>query len=144
MRLFSLRKLLCSSRGSELYCKLSLLPQIDQGASTALTDLEKRIQALEVGAQYDATKIEVQKVEAEFLLKLREIQAALNIEQGGSLLSAAASKELEALRSENEVLKAKNAKLEYRVKHVVDEMEKLYEEAKRNKEISNVGSQASF
>jgi DNA-directed RNA polymerase sigma subunit (sigma70/sigma32) len=38
--------------------------------------LEQRINALEIGKQYDATKEEVRKVEGEYLLKLREIKQA--------------------------------------------------------------------
>lgn len=107
------------------------LSQPSEASTTAgVEDIEKRIQALEVGAKYDATKSEVQKVEQEFLLKLREIRAAITAEAqagagGGTSLIAAnigATKELEALRAENELLKKKNAKLQYRVEHVVYEL----------------------
>ena len=81
-----------------------------------------RIASLEVGKSYDATKEAVQKVELEFLVKLREIRAAL--QQEGS--TAANSKELDALKKENEQLKTRNAKLEYRIQHVVAYMEKMY------------------
>ena len=96
-----------------------------------MEDIEKRIQALEVGEKYDATKSEVQKVEQEFLLKLREIRAAITVEAqaGGGVAGASSSvcgagptKQLEALRAENELLKNKNAKLQYRVEHVVNEL----------------------
>lgn len=87
-----------------------------------MADLEKRIASLEVGKRYDATKEAVQKVELEFLIKLREIRAAL--QQEGS--TAANSKELEALKLENEQLRKRNEKLEYRVQHVVANMEKMY------------------
>jgi predicted nucleic acid-binding Zn-ribbon protein len=84
--------------------------------------LKQRIAALEVGQSYEATKEAVQKVEYEFLVKLREIRSALR-SQGSSLAN---SKEMEALRLENEQLKRRNAKLEYRVQHVVANLEKLY------------------
>jgi len=87
--------------------------------SQDIAELEKRIAALEVGKSYDATKEAVEKVEKEFLSKLREIRAEL-ANEGSS------SKELEYLRAENEELKRKNAKLEYRVQHVVANMEKMY------------------
>lgn len=92
-------------------------------------DLEQRIQALEVGAKYDATKAAVQAVENEYLLKLREIRAAVTAEaaSGGS---GASSKEVEALRAENEMLQKKNAKLDYRVLHLVLELEALYDKHK--------------
>jgi hypothetical protein len=101
-------------------------------------DIEKRIQALEVGEKFDATKSEVQKVEQEFLLKLREIRAAITAEAqagaGGAsslVAGAGATKELEALRAENELLKKKNAKLEYRVQHVVNELVVIYDKQKQ-------------
>ena len=52
----------------------------------AMTALEKRVQALEVGAKYDATKEDVKKVEREYLIKLREIRAAMVA--GGSRASS--------------------------------------------------------
>lgn len=88
--------------------------------------LEERIKALELGKEYDASKEAVRKVEEEFLIKLREIRASLAKE--GS--SAGNSKELEALREENAVLKKKNAKMEYRIKHMVHNMEQLYRKQK--------------
>jgi hypothetical protein len=96
-------------------------------------DLVRRVEALELGAAYKATKEEVEKVEEEFLRKLRAIREALAA--GSTCAGAAAvdslstsSKELEALRAENEALKRRNAKLEYRVQHVVGEMTRLYDQ----------------
>jgi len=100
--------------------------------NTADKALEERIQALEVGAVYQATKDEVQRVEADCLEKLRGIRAALEAEGAGAGSSSLA-KELELVKAENEALKQKNAKLQYRVKHVVDELEKLYNENKAMK-----------
>jgi predicted nucleic acid-binding Zn-ribbon protein len=124
-------------------------------ADSGVEDIEKRIQALEVGEKYDATKSEVQKVEQEFLLKLREIRAAITAEaqaggSAGGVSSSAggagAPKELEALRAENELLKKKNAKLEYRLQHVVNELMVVHD--KHNHLVKKTGdivdSRASF
>jgi small-conductance mechanosensitive channel len=106
--------------------------------------LENRIAALEKGAAFDATKTAVQQVEAECLMKLREIRAALVAEQqqasnssstinGATAVPGAAAsnnKELQQLQSENAELKRKLAKLEYRVQHVVSEMDVMYEKYK--------------
>jgi hypothetical protein len=106
----------------------------------ASAELEKRIGALEKGAAYDATKTAVQQVEAECLMKLREIRAALVAEAAaaatangsgapgaaGVAAAAASSKELQQLQTENDELKRKIAKLEYRVQHMVVSMEELY------------------
>jgi len=89
-----------------------------------MEDLENRIKALEEGKTYDATKEAVQKVEQECLVKLREIKAAIEAERngGGATVQSA---ELDALKAENEALKKANAKLEYRVNHVVSNLEAL-------------------
>jgi parvulin-like peptidyl-prolyl isomerase len=92
-------------------------------------ELEERIRALELGGKFDATKAEVERLETEYLLKLREIRAALT--NGNNQAGAVDSKELQALREENGLLKKKNAKLEYRVKHVVSELDTLYQERKK-------------
>jgi uncharacterized coiled-coil DUF342 family protein len=90
--------------------------------------LEKRIQALEVGSQYESTKQVVQNVEKQHLETLRQIKAALLNEAG----SSSSNKQVERLMKENEELKKKNAKLEYRVNHMATCMEELYE---RNKQL---------
>jgi len=92
-------------------------------ADAVVAELEKRIASLEVGKKYDATKEAVEKVEKEFLVKLREIKQSLE-ETGSS--SATNSKELQKLRAENAELKQKNQKLEYRVQHCVESMEEMY------------------
>lgn len=94
-----------------------------------------------MGASYDATKSEVQAVEEEFLLKLREIKTALN--SSGDAAGAAVKKELERLQQENDALKAKNAKLEYRVKHVVAEMEIMYEKLKKLPTVADAASETT-
>lgn len=87
-----------------------------------MATLTSRVQALEVAKEYDATKAAVQKVEAEFLEKLREIRASMADGSGG-----ATSKEVEALQAENGALKKKNSKLEYRIQHMLTTMEELYQ-----------------
>jgi predicted nucleic acid-binding Zn-ribbon protein len=89
------------------------------------------VNALEIGKQHDATKEAVQKVEEEYLLKLREIKAAIAVSSGseGSGGTTTSSKELDELRKENDLLKQRNAKLEYRVQHLVTNMESLYAKA---------------
>lgn len=81
---------------------------------------------MESGAQFEATKAAVQQVEEEFLIKLRDIRTAILAEQERSAASSVLKSELETLRAENEELKKKNAKLEYRVGHVVASMEMLF------------------
>ena len=71
----------------------------------------------------------MQQVEADFLVKLRDIRA--NIDGSNSGVSATTSKEIDALRAENEALKKRNAKLEYRVQHMLHNMEELYGKASK-------------
>ena len=91
-----------------------------------MTELEQRVKALEIGEKFEATKSEVQAVEQEFLTKLRDIKAALAFAETTGAASATVQKELARLQQENSALKASNDKLEYRVKHVVAEMERMY------------------
>lgn len=93
-----------------------------ESTDSAIADLERRIISLEAGIGYDATKEAVQKVEYEFLMKLRKIRAALQ-EEGSAVTG---SKEVETLKLENELLRKRNAKLEYRVQHVVANLEEMY------------------
>jgi hypothetical protein len=100
--------------------------------SDALIDLEQRVVALEVGAKYEATKEAVEKVQMEYLLKLREIRKVLLFEQRNGLLgnsapSGSTSTIIETLQKENELLKAKVAKLEYRIQHLVSNLEEMYD-----------------
>lgn len=124
--------------------RLTAIPESYSTASTILQDQEqqqrnepyedlvRRVEALELGAAYKATKEEVEKVEVEFLMKLRAIREALAAgSSSGSVAvdsTSASNKELEALKAENEALKRRNAKLEYRVQHVVGEMGRLYDQ----------------
>lgn len=84
--------------------------------------MEKRVAALEMGATFDATQAAVQQVEMDCLQQLRDIRSSLL--QGGAGVGAS-SKELEALQTENNMLKVKNAKQEYRIQHLVGVVEEL-------------------
>ena len=66
----------------------------------------------------------MQELEKEFLGKFQEIREAM-VAGGSNAGSATSSKETDELRKENETLKKKNAKLEYRVKHMLKWMEAL-------------------
>lgn len=92
-----------------------------------IIELEQRVNALEIGKQYDITKDAVRKVEEEYLMKFRELKASLEQESmnGGD---SSSTKELEELRNENQLLKQKNTKLEYRVQHMVSNMELMLDE----------------
>ena len=92
--------------------------------------MEQRIEALEVGAKFDATQEDVKKVEKEFLTKLQDIRTTMDQEKaaGGTAVS---SKELQDLKTENEALKKENARLQYRVGHLVKNMEELYTKSKQ-------------
>jgi hypothetical protein len=101
--------------------------------------LEQRIVALEVGNQYDVNKEAIERVEMKHLQTLREIRTALLTEQSnynGNIATMASSSSangdpsiVEALKNENETLKKKIIKLEYRVQHLVSNMEMLYEKS---------------
>ena len=90
--------------------------------------LLKRVEALEKGVGFDATKEAVQQVQMEYLTKLREIRKAIANEEGGG---GASSKELETLKAQNEALQKKNAKQAYRIQHLVHTVEELMAEQKQ-------------
>mmetsp|Transcript_2008 Transcript_2008/g.4237 ORF Transcript_2008/g.4237 Transcript_2008/m.4237 type:complete len:102 (+) Transcript_2008:114-419(+) len=92
--------------------------------------VEDRLAALEKGAGFQATATEVKKVEAEYLSKLREIRAVMAKQDGNG---GASSKEVDQLKEENDKLKAKIAKMEYRINHMTSSMETMYEENKQLK-----------
>lgn len=81
-----------------------------------------------MGQQYDATKEAVRKVEEEYLMKFREIKASLEQERAEGDGGVSSTKEVEELRNENQSLKQRNAKLEYRVQHMVTHMESMLDE----------------
>ena len=106
-----------------------------------VAQLEQRIVALETGNQYEANKAAMEEIEMKHLQTLREIRTALLNEQSASMgVSTAAAAAavssahadhsgLESLRQENELLKKKMLKLEYRIQHLVSNMEILYEKS---------------
>lgn len=96
--------------------------------TAALVELEQRIADLELGQRYDASQTAVRAVQADLLTQLRTIRAALVAERNQSGTTAASSSALTALQLENEQLKKRNTKLEYRVQHLVSNMEKLLPE----------------
>lgn len=78
-----------------------------------------------MGVQFDATRDDVRRIQMEHLEQLRAIRAAM-LDQGTSSSSSSLSnKELAALHAENEVLKRKNQKQEYRIQHLISTIEGL-------------------
>lgn len=108
---------------------LSLSLFSDAQPSPKQKTLESRITALEQDKEFAATQTAVQQVQAACLQQLREVRAALDKQQpaGGGASSAAA--ELKAAAAEKQALQKKIAKLEYRLQHVLESMEMLYEKA---------------
>jgi hypothetical protein len=104
----------------------------------ALVELEHRLEALEVGAKYEATKEAVEKVEMECLEKLREIRRVLLSEQQnalqGNAVPSGSTATIESLQKENELLKAKTEKLEYRIQHLVSNLEEMYDRTTKTTE----------
>lgn len=64
------------------------------------------------------------------LLALRKIMTALKSENGGS--GGASSKEMEALKAENEELKKINAKQRYRIEHLVHNLREVVDGGNKN------------
>lgn len=91
--------------------------------------MEARVKALEDGAVFNATQAAIREREVEFLAQLKEIKDTISKEQwqqqGGGGGGASSSEELTSLKQENELLKAKLAKNEYRVRHLIAGMEEL-------------------
>ena len=102
-------------------------------------DIEKRLQALEVGAQFDANQQEVHKIQREHLEQLRAIRNALmtmteegtggspqqDEESTTTKAKIGNSKHWEALRAENAMLQAKVEKQAYRIQHLVSTVEQF-------------------
>ena len=109
----------------------------ESASDGVIADLEQRIVALETGNQYDANKAAIEEIEMKHLQTLREIRTALLNEQS-SIVNASISVQsatngdhsvLESLQNENEALKKKMVKLEYRIHHLVSNMESLHEKS---------------
>jgi hypothetical protein len=92
--------------------------------------LEARIAALELGETYKATQSDIQKVQANCLQQLRDVKTALE-NDGGNAAVSTNSAQIEAITAERDALQRKVAKLEYRVQHILESMEYLYEKAKK-------------
>lgn len=88
--------------------------------------LQQRVKALEVGDTRDATQKAVQQAQADMLLKLREIRQS--VQEGAA--GTASTKELDALKAENEALRKQTTKQEYRIRHLVGTVEELMVAAK--------------
>ena len=106
--------------------------------AAVVVELEKRIVALEAGHQYDANQAAIEKIEMKHLQTLRDIRTALLNEQGthpnvstatGVSATNGDPAIMESLQKENEALKKKMIKLEYRIQHLVSNMEMLYEKS---------------
>jgi hypothetical protein len=103
--------------------------------NSILSELEQRIVSLETGAQYDVNKAAIERIEMDHLEQLREIRTALLREREGTSTNTTIlngdgnSAAMEALQKENDLLKKKMIKLEYRIQHLVSNMEVLYEKS---------------
>mmetsp|Transcript_16004 Transcript_16004/g.20318 ORF Transcript_16004/g.20318 Transcript_16004/m.20318 type:complete len:96 (-) Transcript_16004:154-441(-) len=86
--------------------------------------LQTRIESIEKVNQFKADQEAVHKVQMDMLTTLRTIRAAMVADSGNS---GGDSKELARLKEENEELKKVNKKHEYRIQHLVDNMEKMLE-----------------
>jgi hypothetical protein len=80
---------------------------------------------LEDGVKFDATQAAVRQREEEFLATLQEIKDTMAKEAAAATGGGASSEEMEALKKENEALKAKLAKSEYRIRHLIEGMEAM-------------------
>ena len=90
--------------------------------ASIVQDLEARVKALEDGSKFNATQDAIRKREEEFLKTLEEIKATMAQEAASG---GASSEEMEALKKENQALKAKLAKNEYRIRHLIEGMETM-------------------
>ena len=97
----------------------SILPSQDD---SQMKELEGRVAALELAKKFEATQEAVQEERMKMLAQLRTIKAELAKSGGGG---GASSKELEALREENEKLKEQNAKQAYRIEHLCGSVKEL-------------------
>lgn len=109
----------------------------ESASDGVIADLEQRIVALETGNQYDANKAAIEAIEMKHLQTLSEIRTALLNEQSSNANASTSAQSttngdhsvLESLQKENEILKKKMNKLEYRIHHLVSNMELLYEKS---------------
>lgn len=83
----------------------------------SIAELQSRLNDLELSKTHDNAAEILRKERTDMLLALRKIMAAMKSEDG--LAGGASSKEMEALKAENEELKKVNAKQKYRIEHLV-------------------------
>mmetsp|Transcript_30786 Transcript_30786/g.74476 ORF Transcript_30786/g.74476 Transcript_30786/m.74476 type:complete len:121 (+) Transcript_30786:186-548(+) len=110
------------------------------------SSIEERLAMLESNKKFEATKEAIQEREVEFLAQLRLIKSGMVMTtaaqdgggggKGASATAGGANKgmmEQQQLKIENERLKALVAKQSFRIKHLVDEMEKkqIYKQQQR-------------
>mmetsp|Transcript_16087 Transcript_16087/g.39396 ORF Transcript_16087/g.39396 Transcript_16087/m.39396 type:complete len:101 (+) Transcript_16087:74-376(+) len=96
--------------------------------------LEKRIEALEKGAQFDANQNAIRQREQEMLTTLREIRESM----ANASVNTASSSEVDNLKEENAKLKAAITKQEYRIRHLISGYEKLLDEKKIEEVVQEV------
>mmetsp|Transcript_24703 Transcript_24703/g.42020 ORF Transcript_24703/g.42020 Transcript_24703/m.42020 type:complete len:98 (-) Transcript_24703:182-475(-) len=87
-------------------------------ASNTIAELQSRLSDLELSKTHNDVSGIIQKERTEMLLSLRKIMEAMKTDAAGG----ASSKELEKLRAENEELKKINAKQNYRIEHLVNNL----------------------
>jgi hypothetical protein len=88
----------------------------ETSADSALAELQSRLKDLELSKAHGDVSDILHNERAEMLISLRKIMVAMKSEAGSD---GASSKEVEALRAENEELKKVNAKQGYRIQHLV-------------------------
>ena len=94
---------------------------------------------MEEGNKFNVAQDAIRKREEEFLVTLREMKESILKDKqaenmgGGNNNAASASSlnEITSLREENDRLKAKMTKQEYRISHLVTGMETLFEQQKK-------------
>ena len=93
----------------------------------AVAALQSRLKDLELSKSHDNASEILKKERSDMLISLRKIIAALKseTENGGGSGGGASSKEIEALKAENEELKKINAKQQYRIEHLVHNLKEL-------------------
>lgn len=83
-----------------------------------MKDLAQRISSIEEGKQFDVDKDAIRELKIEMLTKLRALREAF---KGDADLNTS-SKEVDRLRLENEELRKKLERNEYRINHLVDSL----------------------
>ena len=96
----------------------------------ALSNLEKRVEAVEKGRGYSQeTEAALRAYQLQTVTKLKQVRDLLLSED--NINSSQIAKERDGLKLENEKLKKEIDKLNYRVKHLVRSVEQA-EEGQRN------------